>query len=360
MKKIICAIITFSMLVNTCVFTIGETGGTNGGSGASGVQATNGGPNASSQKAVVLFAHGYGGTGSSCSRYYAQPDILPDFQVVSFEFPDSIKNKENNGKLNKKKTCFGQEQETETLKNNFEAQKAAGNKVLAVGISRGAMCVLSANIPGAIGIFAESPGASLIDIVDHQCKKYGFGWMPFLSDFIHDWILRPFVYNNYDPNGQKPIDMVKNIPLDTPVFISYTINDTLIPASSSVKLAEELVKTGHTAVYIYGSNLGYHAHILYLDENYKKVFKEFLVKCGVIDCSNSCADGQKLLEDCKIKSLEQVQSLRSELELANWTAYWGRNIVGFLVSSVIIGQAAKKLLNYVKNGRKTSYLISKF
>lgn len=351
MKRLICTIIAFSMFFNFIILPVGTDKGQEHSADASTIKK---------QETVILVAHGYGGKGVGCKEYYAKYNMFPGCTVTSFDFPDSPRL--NNGKVDDNKTCFAQEQELKVLKENFEEQKAQGHKVLLMGVSRGAMCVMSTNFADTIGIFAESPGASLQDVIDNKCKQFGFGWVPFLGRFVHRWFIRPLRFKNYDPTGNKPIEMAKNIPLNMPIFIVYTTNDNLVPASSSVKIAEELVRTGHTEVYLYESNFGYHAHILGSDKNYDKVSNAFLKKCGAIDASYDCANGDELLKNCKVSSLDKVISLRKHLEWVELKKYCVRNLSVFALCAAVVFNASflkKKAINFINILRSNSFSYKK-
>jgi len=320
------------------------------------------------KQARVVFAHGFG-SDRSHGNSYQNAGMFPGCQVNVFDFPDSPRASGNNGKLNVKRVCFAQGQEVQVLQNAFNNNKKNYSNNVVAGVSRGAMCVLSADCPGASGRFAESPAASLKDIIEHKCKQFGFGWIPCLGRFIHRWLIRPFMFKNYNPKGDKPIDKVRNIPNNQPVLIAYTTKDNLIPASSSVKLAEELVKSGHTDVYLYGADVGSHSNIVLADiekkiDDFVDVSNAFLKYCGALDQNYDCGNGDQLLAGCKVNDLNQVTALRKKLEWGNWKKYFKRNIVGFLVSAAVVGSAiflGKKFIKRIfskrvaKNQKKKSF-----
>jgi len=277
-------------------------------------------------KVCVVFAHGFGGSGKGHVRQYVNAGMFPNCKIVSCEFPDSPRVKGNNGKVNISKTYFGQGKEQEVLQETFEEVQRK-YKILLAGVSRGAIAVLNSDLKDdAVGIFVESPAATLEDVAQNYCKQYGFGWIPSLGKLVHEWVF-PWIFNSYDPKGAKPLDYAKDIPHTVPVFISYVKNDHLIPAASSVALAEELVKAGHPQVYLYGSEVGQHGSMF--NQKYADVTHAFLKLCGACNSKNkdyNCSDGYKLLAACKIDSLEQVEAIKKEAEWLNWKNYLGRNL----------------------------------
>lgn len=326
MKRLICLTISFLPVFSNSTFAMKKR--------------------AIKKRTKVLFAHGFGEDGDQGLDYKVDYNMFPHCDLGIFDFPDSPRAYENGGKLNCKKTNFAQGQEIETLEDSYRRVEDKHNKVVA-GVSRGAMCVLSADCPGALCRFAESPAASLKDVIDHQCKQFGFGWVPCLGRFIHRWLIRPIKFKNYDPKGDKPIDKVKNIPRNQPVFIAYTTKDALIPASSSVKLAEELVKTGHNDVYLYGTDVGSHSDIANSDGDFVNVSSAFLKCCGAIPRRYKCKKGDQILAECKIDNLDQVRILRKKLEWDNWKNYWKRNSAVFLIFTAAVVSAiyfGKKLM----------------
>jgi len=278
----------------------------------------------------VLFAHGYGADRRQ-GIHYRDRGMFDNCRVEVFDFPDSWFVGEYD------KTDFAQAGELAVLEGAYNRLAKVYDKIVA-GVSRGAMCVLSAHVPGARGRIAESPAASLKDIIDHKCKQFGFGWVPCLGRFIHRWIIHPLMFKSYNPTGPKPIDRVRNIPKNQPVLICYTTQDSLIPASSSVKLAEELVRSGHKAVYLWETNHGRHAGIASsrAGREFVNVVNAFLKRCGALPKTYDCGGADRVLAKCKLNSLEEVTALRRKLEWCNWKKYWGRNLGVFVA---IVGGA---------------------
>lgn len=289
------------------------------------------------ERPVVVFAHGLGATKRQ-GYAYKRHGFFHGCKVITFNFQDSKRIKENKKKCNTEKTCFAQGQELECLKQAFDEQIKLNRNVLLAGVSRGAMCILSADLPGAVGLYAESPASSIEDVVDHKCKQFGFGWVPFLGRLLHKWLV-PLLFKSYNPNGPKPIDNVKNIPHDQPVFITCTMNDDLIPASSSAKLVQELVGSGHPEVYFWVSDAGSHAKILKSDkrDDFKNVSNAFFKRCGIIDKSYDCKNGDMLLAECKIKDLKQIMSIRQKLHEASWKKFFMINMAVFSLCSIVTG-----------------------
>lgn len=297
----------------------------------------------------VIFGHGFGAAGALHAPLYQM--MFPGCNLNHFEFPDSPY-RPGNRDLNIKETSLGQDNEIGVFENKYQEVKERirrqrdAKKIIA-GVSRGSMCAANGDFEGADAFFLESPG-NLPDIIYNQCSQYGFGWVPFLDTLAH-WLVVPLILQRHDPNGPHPIDRIQNIPRETDIFLSYTKEDNLIPPSSTVKLAEKLISTGHNNVYLWGANRGAHSQIINDTEgrDYFKVGRAFVRKVTNQESHNqNDRDGDRMLDAAKIDedSIDDIRRLRNELEWDELYRYSGRNIFTFALLAAILGFAVKKIV----------------
>jgi len=299
----------------------------------------------------VVFGHGFGGNRMHGRLYQ---DTFSGCNIHVFDFPDSPGRPEYAGRgfPNMRETSLGQDNEIDEFQQKFREVKERNRngKMIVAGVSRGAITALNGNFEGADGIFVESPG-NMRDIVKGQCRQSGVGWVPFLDAATH-WCVVPWILQKHNPAGPHPIDSVANIPREMPIFISYTKEDGLIPPSSTVKIAEKLVQTGHNNVYLWGANKGEHGYIIHGPDRavYEKVAKAFVRKVtgqrSHFMFGQRDPEGDRMLEDAKLtpESLDDLGRLRKELEWNECTQYPIRNLISFVCFAAAVGFAANKLL----------------
>ena len=273
--------------------------------------------------------------------------------INRFDFPDSPALIEDDLALlvpNTAETSMGQENEVSVFENKYQEVsdrigRRRGAKKNVAGVSRGAICAVNGNYNGADAFFLESPASRLQDIVGGFCKKFGAGWVPFLSTGIN-WLILPCIFGRYNARGPHPIDNTQNIPNDTPIFISYTEKDNLIPPSSTVKLAEKFLRTGHNNVYLYGAESGRHGGIIHdgWHRQYHKVGRAFVRRVTEqASASQEDREGDAMLDAARVRpnNINDVIRVRRQLERAE--SYSGRNLLSFLAVATIAGLIAKKL-----------------
>ena len=212
---------------------------------------------------VTLFAHGLGAEGSQAEHY---KNVLPG-QVYTFNFPDAP---EMGSSL--AHTGLAQPVEVEHLKNALKqlGDKPEVKKINVFGISRGASSVVnllkSEGVPHQEKInwlMAESPFATVDDIIVDKLEKMGINWIPGVRWVGH--ALVKCLYNQYSIANQ-PIDDLATIPTalkKKPLFILASSEDQLIPAKSSRRLAMAMSKAGFTNLEYHTVPYGQHAGILW-------------------------------------------------------------------------------------------------
>jgi len=188
----------------------------------------------------AVFAHGFWDYPDQVKNY---KDFF-SFLLRAFSFPEV-----KSGWINPLKTNMAQEGDIQEL----ESQCVGLQKVILVGLSRGGSTIFTYlgtrehnHVKAAV---IESPFDTLEAVVDSLiCKRACLGWVPGLARFAKFCL--PSLFRGYRRNGVKPIDVVHNIRADLPILIICSLQDTLVPASSSIKLYKRLRETGHNHTYL--------------------------------------------------------------------------------------------------------------
>ena len=239
---------------------------------------------------VYLFAHGLYAN-QNLAHYYAQvPDITSQIQknqlhaqtksgykhiwqlqnptddlfwiikdpFYTFNFPDAARGFDGT------QTSLAQENEIQTLANEYE--KIKHNKIVLVGMSRGASTIL--NFLGTraarsvVAAVVESPFDSVIETLDTLCKIAGVDWIPLLIRHTSPNLF----FSKFDSKGVFPIKVAHNINKELPLLIIASLEDTLIPAANSASIYFKLRDCGHQNVYFLLLDKGSHAYLLENDD----------------------------------------------------------------------------------------------
>lgn len=284
-----------------------------------------GSQNAVADEIVYLFAHGLYAN-QNLARYYAQlPDI--SFQILNdqlhaqtksghkhiwqllnptddffgiikdpfytFNFPDAIRGFDGT------QTSLAQENEIQTLANEYE--KIKHNKVVLVGMSRGASTILNflgtRTARSIVAAVVESPFDSVIETLDTLCKIAGVDWIPLLIRHTSPNLF----FSKYDAKGVFPIKVAHNINKELPLLIIASLEDTLIPAANSASIYFKLRDCGHQNVYFLLLDKGSHAYLLENDDapTYLNTVQAFYKKCGLPHNSTFAAQGDAILAQCQ-------------------------------------------------------------
>lgn len=232
---------------------------------------------AANKRQARLFAKEYA---KKDGKLYLNENYIMQSPGVTFDFPDSFNAIDPSwtGSLRKivskvirgnyDKTSFGQDNEIKKLHTIYKKAIADGEQLVFGGISRGASIFFTwsavhfpANIAAAV---LESPFASIADVIN--CKRKQLGLEFLISEDTGQAIME-FLFRQYNRHGIKPIDCVKNIdknsPLfTTPVLIIASTSDDLVPWESSFALYQELKNAGHTKVHFLLLQKGKHGFLL--------------------------------------------------------------------------------------------------
>jgi len=308
----------------------------------------------------VVFFHGLGASGKHAS-YYKNRGLFPHMKVTCPDMPDSPFYPGNDDLLNYRQTSLGQGEEKricERAVKDIRKKKRKRNdrgKVLAFCVSRGGICGANGTYDVDAMVFESNP-ADIKDAVGLELKRFGLGWVPGLS-FLADRLVVPWIYRKYNPAGDKPLKNLSNIPSDRPLLFVYTPNDDVIPASSTVRFAEELKRSGHDNIYMWKDQSGSdHSLILLGPDNgheYKCAVNAFLAKTGFDHTRKFAKEGKKFLTK---PTLQELTKIRKELQWSEWKRYWGRNAVTLLST---VATAAYLLTKFSGSSNKNGRIAKK-
>lgn len=202
---------------------------------------------------LTIFSHGLG---ANALHYVPYKSLFPDWTFYGFNFNDA------QGLHPISNACLAQDADINCLEN--EVRKFPDHDKLLMGVSRGASTIFnyagSCEMPPTIkGLIVESPFDQTQSVIKQVLGRWS--WIPGLTNCFDYFIAQRF-YKNYQPTGIQPIYVAPTIPLHMPILIICSLQDTLIPAASSIKLYKELLATGHTHCYLLVTEHGSHANII--------------------------------------------------------------------------------------------------
>jgi hypothetical protein len=259
---------------------------------------------------VTLFSHGIADKWSQIHRYlkkYWKNGILHSntygfihTPFVSFNYPDATN---RFYRVNYYETSFGQSNEINRIYKTYQKtiEHFGDCDIILYGLSRGASnLVIFAGmhqLDNVKALVLESPYCSMTEVIAHVMNKKGVSWLP----ISYGEALAEFLFKKYTRHGNTPEKYAANIPLDMPILIVCSEEDTLVPCSTSFNLYKQLVKTGHRHVYIFMTEKGRHAFIIQGPdgEKYEAVANAFYKKYNLTHDAASAAKGEELLAQCQ-------------------------------------------------------------
>ncbi len=257
------------------------------------------------ENGTLIGCHGFGGNPSNIK--YLFPLLFKSKKNNPVQFDDCLIGGANLDHA----SCSGNNDIQSILKKINEIK---GSFILA-GHSRGASSIVNVlaqlsqkQLSQIEGIFLTSPFAKVEDVVDLKVNQFGLGWVPGLSKFANNYLLK-FMLKKYDKDQLKPIDGLNHKNLDalknTPITVACTSLDSLVPANSTISLINSLLKKGFKKVSYRVFSHGDHNDYMHYNESYENLQKE-------------------LLDSNKVSVQEGPLKLES-----NFRRYWKRNLVVF-------------------------------
>ena len=262
---------------------------------------------------IYLFSHGIADTSKQVYSYMpsAKNDkpYLIQKPFITFDYPDAST---NIFKINRTQTSLAQDNEIECLAQTFYKKVKADQKVILVGVSRGASTIINfmaIHQPNNVAaLILESPFDCVDSIIWQLANNSPFSWVPGIKKNGHG--LMSFVFCKYDPNGIRPLDSIALLPKDLPIFIACSLKDSLVPAWSTINLYNALVETNHENTYLLALPEGKHAKIIKHPIHgitYQNCVHAFYQKFDLPHVSPFAQLGINILKECQPK----VQSFNS-------------------------------------------------
>ena len=211
----------------------------------------------------------------------------------TFNFPDALRGFDGH------QTSLAQENEIKTLANEYE--KLKHQKIVLVGMSRGASTILNFlgthNSSAVVAAVVESPFDSILDTLTTLCQAAGVNWVP---SIIKNSSPNLF-FGKFNPHGIFPIKVAHNINKELPILIIASLQDTLIPALNSALIYLKLIDCGHTHVHLLLLDKGHHAYLLENDDAhlYLNVVHAFYKKYDLPHNQTFAAQGEAFLAQCQ-------------------------------------------------------------
>ncbi len=162
------------------------------------------------------------------------------------------------------------------------------NAVIGVGVSRGASAFITGigthpdqvAVENIKALVLESPFDSMDSILRNIIGEYLYQY-PAARSLGHNLIR--FIFSQYKKRATSPLEAAKNVPLDLPILIICSEQDTRVPASSSEKLYDELIRTGHDKAHFVKLTRGVHGSLIQGPdgETYRNAVHAFYKKYGL-------------------------------------------------------------------------------
>lgn len=185
-------------------------------------------PTNSSQKKIVIFAHGYGDNRSNLEAVLPMAHALYKKGISSLLFDFR-----NSGKSGGNMTTVGIDEQKDLLAAIEFAQAKGYKKIGLMGFSMGASTsiIASAQSDQVQAVVADSPFSDLKPYLSMNLPVWSG-----LPSFFNPIILTMAEWIGLDMTQVRPIEAVKQM-RNTPLFLIHTKKETSIPSIHSVRLA---------------------------------------------------------------------------------------------------------------------------
>ena len=218
------------------------------------------------QQTIYLFSHGIADTYRQAFNYLqdkTQPNkpYLIQTNLITFDYPDATT---GYLRVNRHETSLAQDHEIIHLANRFYRNINANDQVVLIGVSRGASSLInfmSWYKPTSVqALILESPFDSADSIIRNIVNLAGLAWIP--GSQCAGLALLCSIFKKYNSKGLKPVESVKNIPVQLPILLICSLQDSLVPAWSTIILYSALVATGNKHVYLLILPQGAHGRLI--------------------------------------------------------------------------------------------------
>lgn len=270
--------------------------------------------------AAFTFVHGYS-SASFKGRSYIDSGIIPD-KTTLFDFDDAYRRlKTGRGygvSFNVLHSSLGQDADIKRL---VDVVKNHQGTVVPFGESRGAATII--NCVGGkyldkarIGaLILDSPFDTIKSVLAHKLKLYSL--QKILSPKTLEAAV-PFVCWGYNPLGPQPIDTISGIDSEIPVLLICSIEDDVVPYTSSIALYKRLLEVGHKKAYLLVLQRGKHGSIMKGPQaaRYRHVvhafYEKHTIKHGIQVDHKILSSGLDFLDDFCRPNLDELTKLYGE------------------------------------------------
>ncbi len=274
---------------------------------------------------TVIASHGMSGTPQIAIDYYK--NLAQNTKIKAPRFNDYDKN----GLINYDNLNLGGKDDINTL---VSETNNINGPLLLTGYSRGAITTINALGSGLIEnevklIFIESPAAHITDITTLQMQWWGCGWMPGLNKLLTNYYLPYFKIKKLDPYQTQPIHVAHNIDKNIPIIILASKKDTIIPASSSARLAKAFVDNGHKNVRLIITEEGSHVDIKEKNIELLNAIEQAIRKELKLPFDKELAHQGSTILNKSILTKEKAHKIYNDLFWHDWKQYSFRNLSTF-------------------------------
>lgn len=260
------------------------------------------------ERITSLFSHGIADTQLQAYKYaQITPNGIPNDNylinnqhhiLISFNYPDAGKSIH----INRKETSLAQENEVKAL-HEAHGNIHHKNGIVGLGVSRGASAFIvwlgthpdESKIQNIRALVLESPFDSIDSVLRYIIGEKLYK-SPRIRAFCHGLV--SFIFSKYDKNYITPFEAASKVPLNIPILIICSEEDTRVPADLSKKLYDELVRTGHPNVHFIKIKHGSHGKLIEGadSETYRNVVHSFYKKYGLPHHEEYAQLGQAILD----------------------------------------------------------------
>ncbi len=253
---------------------------------------------------TFVFSHGFGSTAKKVEAYIDHEILPPGTQGPNYQ-DARLKLEVIRGMgagLNIWDSCLGQKPDVEVF-DNYVKGLAKGRGIF-FGESRGASLLLnwlgskSPNLDKAEAVICDSPFDSILHVLKHRAAH------SYLYKLVSPKTLEYYLQRvcKYKADGMQPIHSAEHIPLEIPLLLICSREDTKVPAAGVVALYKKLRERGHNKVHLLQLDHGEHAWLMKGSKEYRPVIHAFRAHYGMSHNPEYAQQGKEhFLNQCQPK-----------------------------------------------------------
>lgn len=181
---------------------------------------------------------------------------------VTFDYPDST---DRFYRINIRRSGLAQTVDINHLAWVFnKTYKKYQRDIVLMGVSRGASTIITfvgQERPDHVSaLILESPFDAMETVIAHKIKQARLHKIPGLQQLSHAIVSS--VFFKYHMNGIRPIDLITQIDKNIPILLICSLEDTLVPPVSTIRLYQTLYNDNRSNVHLAVIPRGKHARII--------------------------------------------------------------------------------------------------